>query len=78
MGLRQERKAGNMFLTRELGEATGTYSLNIALVREVRGGEASQARFIREPKWIGELTINHYFCDNLVIRNALNISIGST
>ena len=26
-----------MFLTRELGEATGTYSLNIALVVEVRG-----------------------------------------
>ena len=52
--------------------------MNIALVVEVWGGEASQARFIREPKWIGELTINHYFCDNLVIRNALNISIGST
>lgn len=32
MGLQRERKAGNMLLMRELGEATGAYSLNIALV----------------------------------------------
>lgn len=31
--------------------ATGAYSMNNALVGEVWGGEASKARFIREPKW---------------------------